>query len=119
MSLHIIHLVLAISPNSEQIWIYTNCHDQDHKKWVKQWVLTEVCLFLRALGCMHVEITCVLPCILHSMTCMSQASTGLPSITRLSAALTIAMLSCGRTMKRAKTGSLSLSSCESTGLPCP
>ena len=43
-----IRLVLAISPNSEQIWIYTNCHDQDHKKWVKQWVLTEVRLCWRA-----------------------------------------------------------------------
>jgi hypothetical protein len=35
-------LVLAICPNSNEIWIYTNCHEQDHNKWVKSWTLKEV-----------------------------------------------------------------------------
>jgi actin related protein 2/3 complex subunit 1A/1B len=33
--------MLAICPNTSEIWIFTGCHDPDSSKWVKQWVLTE------------------------------------------------------------------------------
>ena len=33
--------MLAVCPNSSEIWIYEGCHNPDSSTWTKKWVLTE------------------------------------------------------------------------------
>eukprot|EP00937_MAST-01D_sp_MAST-1D-sp2_P004483 g4483.t1 len=33
--------MIALCPNSSEVWIFTGCHNPDSSKWEKKWVLTE------------------------------------------------------------------------------
>ena len=33
--------MLAVCPNTSEIWIYEGCHNPDSAAWTKKWVLTE------------------------------------------------------------------------------
>jgi hypothetical protein len=46
--------VLAICPNSPELWIYVNCKDQDSANWERKWVLKQVCFVVSDLECQGV-----------------------------------------------------------------
>lgn len=34
--------MLALCPNTSEVWIYTNCRDADSANWERKWVLKQV-----------------------------------------------------------------------------
>lgn len=34
--------VLALCPNTNEVWIFTGCKDPDHTKWTRKYILKEV-----------------------------------------------------------------------------